>query len=114
MVTHAERCHDAVKIVIAVLALSHNREGEVHLSRSVNLNPMDAPSTNASATSGCLPWKCSQLARRSRWLFLDAARAEEAARPVAAILAAELGGGFDAEASAASFARLAESYRLVP
>jgi glycerol-3-phosphate dehydrogenase len=54
------------------------------------------------------------LARRSRWLFLDAARAAEAARAVAAILAAERGAGFDAEASATSFTRLAEAYRLVP
>lgn len=54
------------------------------------------------------------LARRSRWLFLDAARAAEAARAVAAILAAERGAGFDAEASATSFTRLAEAYRLAP
>jgi len=54
------------------------------------------------------------LARRSRWLFLDATRAAEAAPAVAAILGEELGAGFDAEASAAAFARLAESYRLAP
>jgi hypothetical protein len=33
---------------------------------------------------------------------------------VAAILAAERGAGFDAEASATSFTRLAEAYRLAP
>jgi glycerol-3-phosphate dehydrogenase len=54
------------------------------------------------------------LARRSRWLFLDAARAAEAARAVAAILGEELGGGFDPEASATQFTRLAEAYRLAP
>ena len=52
------------------------------------------------------------LARRSRWLFLDARRAAEAAAPVAEILREELGGGFDAHASAAAFTLLAESYRL--
>ncbi|MFM7414052.1 MAG: glycerol-3-phosphate dehydrogenase/oxidase [Planctomycetota bacterium] len=52
------------------------------------------------------------LARRSRWLFLDAARAASAATPVAEILREELGGGFDAAASAAGFIRLAESYRV--
>lgn len=52
------------------------------------------------------------LARRSRWLFLDAARAAAAAEPVAAILREELGDAFDAAASAAGFIRLAESYRV--
>ena len=54
------------------------------------------------------------LARRSRLLFLDATRAAEAAPAVAAILGEELGAGFDAEASATSLVRLAESYRLIP
>jgi glycerol-3-phosphate dehydrogenase len=52
------------------------------------------------------------LARRSRWLFLDAARAAEAAAAVAAILREELGDRFDAAASAADFTRLAETYLL--
>ncbi len=52
------------------------------------------------------------LARRSRWLFLDAARAAAAAEPVAAILREELGDPFDAAASAADFRRLAEAYQL--
>ena len=50
------------------------------------------------------------LARRSRWLFLDARRAADAAPPVAAIMRDELGAGFDAAASAAAFIQLAESY----
>jgi len=50
------------------------------------------------------------LARRSRWLFLDAATAAAAAEPVAAILAEELGPSFDAAASAAEFRLLAASY----
>jgi len=54
------------------------------------------------------------LARRSRWLFLDAARAADAADTVASILADELGEPFDATASAAAFRRLAEAYRLRP
>jgi glycerol-3-phosphate dehydrogenase len=52
------------------------------------------------------------LARRSRWLFLDAARAAAAAGPVAAIMAEELGTSFAASASAAAFASLARGYRL--
>jgi glycerol-3-phosphate dehydrogenase len=52
------------------------------------------------------------LARRSRWLFLDAARAAEAAAAVAAILREELGDRFDPAASAADFTRLAETYLL--
>lgn len=52
------------------------------------------------------------LARRSRWLFLDAARAAAAADDVAAIMADELGPSFDAPRSAAGFAALAEGYRL--
>jgi glycerol-3-phosphate dehydrogenase len=54
------------------------------------------------------------LARRSRWLFLDAAAAAEAAEPVAAILAEELAGEqpgrFDPAASAAAFRDLAGGY----
>ncbi|MFM7206477.1 MAG: glycerol-3-phosphate dehydrogenase/oxidase [Planctomycetaceae bacterium] len=52
------------------------------------------------------------LARRSRWLFLDARRAAEAATAVAVILGEELGDGFDASASATGFTALADSYRL--
>lgn len=54
------------------------------------------------------------LARRSRALFLDARTAADAAEPVAAILREELGDGFDADASAADFRRLAEAYQLRP
>jgi glycerol-3-phosphate dehydrogenase len=50
------------------------------------------------------------LARRSRWLFLDAAAAANAADPVAAILQDELGSSFDAAASAEAFTRLASGY----
>jgi glycerol-3-phosphate dehydrogenase len=52
------------------------------------------------------------LARRSRWLFLDAARAAAAAGPVAAIMAEELGPSFAANASAAAFVSLARGYGL--
>ena len=54
------------------------------------------------------------LARRSRWLFLDAARATDAAARVAAILADERGGTFDAAAAVAEFRRLAAGYVLPP
>ena len=54
------------------------------------------------------------LARRSRLLFLDAAEAAHQAAPVATILAEELGSGFDAEASRASFEALAAHYRRLP
>jgi glycerol-3-phosphate dehydrogenase len=54
------------------------------------------------------------LARRSRWLFRDAAQAAAGADPVAAILAEELGPAFDAPTSARAFERLAESYRVEP
>ena len=54
------------------------------------------------------------LARRSRLLFLDAAQAAAQAGPVAAILAEELGPGFDATASAAAFAALAARYGELP
>ncbi len=50
------------------------------------------------------------LARRSRWLFLDAAAASAAAEPVGAILKDELGDRFDAAASSAAFIRLAAEY----
>jgi len=50
------------------------------------------------------------LARRSRWLFLDAAAAATAAEPVAAILREELGDGFAAAASATAFRDLAKTY----
>jgi glycerol-3-phosphate dehydrogenase len=52
------------------------------------------------------------LARRSRWLFLDARRAAAAAGAVAAVMAAELGATFDAAGSAAAFERLAAGYLL--
>ena len=52
------------------------------------------------------------LARRSRWLFRDAAQAATVANPVALILSEELGPGFDALASARAFEHLAASYRL--
>jgi glycerol-3-phosphate dehydrogenase len=51
------------------------------------------------------------LARRSRLLFLDARLAAESAPRVAALLAEELGAGFDAARSLAEFQRLAERYR---
>jgi glycerol-3-phosphate dehydrogenase len=54
------------------------------------------------------------LARRSRLLFLDASAAADAAASVAAVLAEELGAGFDAQASAASLRALAERYHRVP
>ena len=54
------------------------------------------------------------LARRSRLLFLDAAEAARQATPVAAILADELGAGFDAEASRVSFETLANQYQRLP
>jgi glycerol-3-phosphate dehydrogenase len=54
------------------------------------------------------------LARRCRLLFLDAAAAASLADPVAAILAEELGPGFDATASAEAFKVLAAAYRELP
>lgn len=58
------------------------------------------------------------LARRSRWLFLDAAAAAGVAGDVAAIMAEELAGdrdrGLPAAESAATFGELAASYRLTP
>jgi glycerol-3-phosphate dehydrogenase len=54
------------------------------------------------------------LARRSRLLFLDAAEAERQAEAVGAILADELGPGFDAAASVAAFKALAAQYRELP
>ena len=54
------------------------------------------------------------LARRSRLLFLDAAEAAHQAGAVAAILADELGPGFDAAASQRSFEALAAQYQRLP
>jgi len=54
------------------------------------------------------------LARRSRWLFLDARGAARAAPDVAAILADELGAGFPAAASAEAFARRAATWLPAP
>ncbi|MDP1646953.1 MAG: glycerol-3-phosphate dehydrogenase/oxidase [Rubrivivax sp.] len=54
------------------------------------------------------------LARRSRLLFLDAAEAARQAGAVAAILADELGAGFDAAASQAAFEALAAQYQRLP
>ena len=54
------------------------------------------------------------LARRSRLLFLDAAEAGRQADAVAALLAEELGPGFDAGASAAAFRALAHQYATLP
>jgi glycerol-3-phosphate dehydrogenase len=54
------------------------------------------------------------LARRCRVLFLDAAEAGRQADAVAAILAEELGPGFDAVASVAAFRALAARYRELP
>ena len=53
------------------------------------------------------------LARRSRLLFLDAAQAEALARPVAALMAEELGRPI-AEDELTSFETLARRYRTVP
>jgi glycerol-3-phosphate dehydrogenase len=56
------------------------------------------------------------LARRSRWLFLDAAAAVDVAGDVAGIVAEERAdepeGGFDPAASAAAFVDVAAGYRL--
>jgi glycerol-3-phosphate dehydrogenase len=54
------------------------------------------------------------LARRCRLLFLDARKASALAGPVAAIVKEELGDGFDAAASAASFKALAAHYLELP
>ena len=54
------------------------------------------------------------LARRSRLLFLDAAEAARQAPAVAAILADEVGAGFDAAASQRSFEALAAQYQRLP
>ena len=58
------------------------------------------------------------LARRSRWLFLDAAAAADAAVAVAVIVGEERfdesGASLDTGASAAAFASLAKGYLLVP
>jgi glycerol-3-phosphate dehydrogenase len=50
------------------------------------------------------------LARRSRWLFLDARAAAAVADDVAAIMASELGVGFRAAESAAAFSALSAGY----
>ena len=54
------------------------------------------------------------LARRSRLLFLDAARAAAIAGEVASLLREELGDGFDAIASSSSFEALAAHYLELP
>lgn len=54
------------------------------------------------------------LARRCRLLFLDAGQACEQADAVAAVMADELGSGFDAAASAASLKQLAARYATLP
>ena len=54
------------------------------------------------------------LARRSRWLFLDARIAISAADRVAGILSEELGECFNADASANAFRELANQYLRVP
>jgi glycerol-3-phosphate dehydrogenase len=54
------------------------------------------------------------LARRCRLLFLDAALAASLADEVGALLRDELGSGFDAAASAASFRALAAQYLRLP
>lgn len=54
------------------------------------------------------------LARRSRWLFLDARLAMSIAGRVAAILTEELGDRFDAETSMRGFVLLASRYALLP
>lgn len=53
------------------------------------------------------------LARRSRLLFLDAARAASLIEPVAALIEQELGRAVDAR-ERASFAALAERYLTLP
>ena len=54
------------------------------------------------------------LARRSRLLFLDAARAAALADDVGGLLAEELGEGFDAAASADGLRTLAQRYAQLP
>lgn len=54
------------------------------------------------------------LARRCRLLFLDAAQASTTADEVALLLREELGPGFDAASSAASFKALAAQYMRLP
>ena len=54
------------------------------------------------------------LARRCRLLFLDAREAARQADAVAAVLADELGEGFDAAASVAQFKKLAQQYSSLP
>jgi glycerol-3-phosphate dehydrogenase len=54
------------------------------------------------------------LARRCRLLFLDATEAARLAPAVGALLAEELGAGFDAGASVSDFQQLAARYRELP
>jgi glycerol-3-phosphate dehydrogenase len=54
------------------------------------------------------------LARRSRYLFLDALHAKLIAPRVAALLQEELGARFDASASLQSFTALADRYSRLP
>jgi glycerol-3-phosphate dehydrogenase len=54
------------------------------------------------------------LARRSRWLFLDARLAMSICERVATVMSEELGERFDAEKSTRRFALLAERYATVP
>ena len=54
------------------------------------------------------------LARRSRLLFLDAREAMRLAEPVAAILATELGSGFNPNDCAEQFCKLAAGYLNLP
>ena len=54
------------------------------------------------------------LARRSRWLFLDAQQATDAASEVGRIMRDEMGPPFNADESTAAFCRLAEGYRVPP
>jgi glycerol-3-phosphate dehydrogenase len=54
------------------------------------------------------------LARRSRYLFLDALHAKLIAPRVAALLQEELGDRFDAAASLQSFRALADRYSRLP
>lgn len=54
------------------------------------------------------------LARRSRWLFLNARRAASLAPRVGALLAEELGPSFDADNSVRAFTSLAQQYATLP
>ncbi len=54
------------------------------------------------------------LARRSRWLFLDAQAASDAADAVGHILQEEIGSSFNGDASVKSFRALASEYQVAP